>query len=371
MSIFVRTRKRAIIPFSFSSSFLKLFCTSVFDPQSYLIKNCGFTQEIALKASHKLRLTSSENPDSVIAFFKSHGFSNSQICNIIRKGIFLLSCNLQKVLLPKFQFLHSKGASASDIIRMVTLSPLFLQRSLQNHIIPSYELTKGFLQSDNRTIACLIGSPTVLYDSAVSPNIKLLLDQGMTRSNIAMLFRTSPRIFCSTNLLKTVEELKQLGFDTSTSTFGIALLAKRTVSKTRWVEKVENFMSWGWSQEQTIKAFKKQPYCMLSSTHKINAVMSFWVHNLGLSSLDLVNSPGFFLLSLEKRIVPRAAVVMVLISKGLRKKDPTILRPFFIPEKLFLEKFVMCFKEDSSYLLKLYEEKMNLVKTKEKPSSSG
>ncbi|KAJ1395190.1 Transcription termination factor, mitochondrial/chloroplastic [Sesbania bispinosa] len=168
-----------------------------------------------------------------------------------------------------------------------------------------------------------------------------------------------------------VEELKELGFDSSTSPFSVALLAKGSVSETSWAEKIDTFKRWGWSEQQVLQAFKKQPYCMLTSIDKINAVMSFWVDQLGLNSLDLVKAPSFFQWSLEKRIIPRASVVQFLVSKGLREKGAGITTPFTLSEKLFLERFVKCFKEDSSHLLKMYQEKMNLANSREKPSPSA
>lgn len=100
---------------------------------------------------------------------------------------------------------------------------------------------------------------------------------------------------------------------------------------------------------------------MLLSVHKINAIMTFWVHHLGLDSLDLARAPGILKGSLEKTIIPRASVVQFLVSKGLRRKDASIYSPFVVSEKVFLKKFVNGFEEYSSDLLKLYEEKMNLA----------
>ncbi|XP_028241702.1 uncharacterized protein LOC114420057 [Glycine soja] len=335
----------------------------------YLINNCGFSQENALKASLRLRFRGPQKPDSVLSFFRSHGFSNSQICHILQKAPRLLLCNTQKTLLPKFQYLLSKGVSSLDIVRMVTPAPRFLERSLENHIIPTCEFVRGFLQSDKRMIHLLIRSPKLLNESSVTPNIKLLLDNGVTHSSIALLLQRRNQLLWSANLLKTVEELKQMGFDPSTSTFSMALLAKRTVGKTKWAEKIDTFKKWGWSQEQVLLAFRRQPQCMLSSRDKINAVMSFWVEQVGFNSAEIVKAPGIFLFSLQKRIAPRALVVQFLISKSLLQKEASLTTPFILPEKLFLKKFVKHFKEDSSHLLKLYEEKMSLENDRGNPCS--
>ena len=129
---------------------------------SYLINNCGFSQEAALKAYKRVRFDSPEKPDSVLAFFRSHGFSDSQINNIIGRAPELLTCDPNKRVLPKFEFLASKGASHSGILLMVTRAPRFLRRSLENHIVPMFELVRSFCPSDEKAIANVIACPTFM-----------------------------------------------------------------------------------------------------------------------------------------------------------------------------------------------------------------
>lgn len=170
-----------------------------------------------------------------------------------------------------------------------------------------------------------------------------------------------PSVICSSNLSDTVRELKDLGFDSSTNAFAVALLAKRTVNKTKWGEKVEAFKKWGWSEEDVLAAFQRKPYCMLTSLQKIDAVLSFWVDEYGGHPLELVKTPVMFQLSLQKRMLPRAAVLRFLVKKGLRKKGASMVTPFLMTEQVFLDKFVLCFENHSLRLLKIYEESLNVV----------
>jgi mTERF domain-containing protein len=73
--------------------------------------------------------------------------------------------------------------------------------------------------------------------------------------------------------------------------------------------------------------------------------------------------------SLSQRIIPRAFVLQYLLNKGLWKTS--LVNPFNYTEKVFLEKCVFKFKEESDYLLKLYEDKMNLAYTKKKTKASN
>lgn len=150
----------------------------------------------------------------------------------------------------------------------------------------------------------------------------------------------------------------------------MALLAKRTVNKAKWAEKVEAFKKWGWSDDDVFAAFKRQPYCMLNSPEKIDAVLSFWVNEYGSVASDLVKCPIIFQLSLQKRLIPRAAVLRLLVKKGLRKKSASMVMPFCMTEESFLDKFVRCFEKHSLRLLKVYEESMNVANIREEKTET-
>ncbi|KEH37294.1 mTERF protein [Medicago truncatula] len=199
-------------------------------------------------------------------------------------------------------------------------------------------------------------------------NIRIIIQKApwlLSSQPHKRLIRSRPFLICSKDLINSLEEIKGLGFDPSTTTFGYALLANNCTSKKLWDEKVDVLKKWGWSDEDVIRAFRCHPDMMLTSIEKINLVMSFWVNQLGWDSLALTKRPHILTHSLEKWIVPRGLVVQFLLMKGLRKKNASLVTPFRYSEKLFLEKFVFSFKEESDYLLKIYEEKIKLAYTME------
>lgn len=55
---------------------------------------------------------------------------------------------------------------------------------------------------------------------------------------------------------------------------------------------------------------------MLASINRINLVMSFWVNQVGLDALALAKETRVFGLSMERRIIPRAAVMQFLMRKN-------------------------------------------------------
>ncbi|WJX23608.1 hypothetical protein P8452_12807 [Trifolium repens] len=348
----------------YPSLFSLHFCTNTSNdstpfPVSYLIHNFGISPQSASKLTSTFRLRTAQKPDSILNLFRNLGFSDSQLRDMILKEPRLLSCEPSIRVLPKFQFLLSKGASKYDIVNFVSKNPRILSASLKNCIVPTYELLYRFLQSDNDTIACVIQNRNLLCENIVTHNITMLVENGVANSNISRMLRLCGRIFHSSDLLKLVDDVKDLGFNPSKITFSVALIAKASVTKTLWKEKVDAFKKWGWSDEDALEAFRKKPYCMLTSIDKINLVMSFWVNQMGWDAMAIAKKPYILTLSLEKRIIPRAAVVQFLLNKSLINKKASLTHLFVVPEKLFLDMLIRRFKNESSYLLKLYEEKRN------------
>ncbi|CAL5184407.1 unnamed protein product [Lathyrus oleraceus] len=372
----LKTKTLNPIP-NFNSS-LSLKCYSSTTSQqneftvSYLVTNFGFSLETATKASKLVHFKASQNPDSVIVIFRNFGFSDSQINDIVSKAPNILTCDPHKRILPKFEFLLSKGASDSDIVEIVTRSPKILYSSLENCIIPTFELVRRFFPSNEKVIKVLLKCSFFFGHNRVIKNVKLLLDHGVTDSNIRYLLLKTPAIFSCHDLKSALDMVKKMGFnDPSKVNFCIALLAKRAMSKSRWDAKVIVFKRWGWSDEMVLEAFRKRPLCMLTSTEKINDIMRFWVNELGWNSSVLVKRADMFSYSLENRIIPRACVVSYLISKGLIENNLELSTPFVVSEKAFIEKYVQSFKGERHNLLKLYQEKMDGKTIKENGEASG
>ena len=78
---------------------------------------------------------------------------------------------------------------------------------------------------------------------------------------------------------------------------------------------------------------------------------------MGLSPFIIANRLELLTMSLKKRLIPRSAVVQVLPSKGLVKKEVNLLTFFQTSEKKFLQKFVTPYEEEVPEPLKLYKER--------------
>ncbi|KAM3707658.1 hypothetical protein ACJW30_02G041600 [Castanea mollissima] len=330
---------------------------------SYLINTCGFSREAAFSASKSVNFETPDNADLVISFFKNHGFSQTQISSIIRRYPPLLLSNPQMTLLPKFEFFRSNGFTSSDIATVLTRIPHILRRNLENHIIPSFVFLKSLLGNNENTIIALTRFwpiPVVKLDTCVIPNVNLLREIGVPESIICGFIKKWTRAI-TTDIVRfkeIVEGVKEMGFNPSRLSFVQAVLAFSGMNKSTWERKVNAYKRWGLSEEEILVAFEKSPQFITVSEDKIMRVMDFLVNGMGVEASLIVKCPKLISLSLEKRLIPRASVIQVLQSKGLVKKNIYLPRVFMYVEELFLQKFVKCYKEEASDLLKLYKDKL-------------
>ncbi|XP_059632779.1 uncharacterized protein LOC132275331 [Cornus florida] len=332
---------------------------------NYLINSCGLSPENAMSASKKVNFKTLDKPDSVLNFFRNHGFSNTQISALIRKRPRLLTSDPKNILLPKFDFFYSTGISSTELAKTVSKSPNILECSLKNQIIPCFNSLKNFLHSDDKLIAAFKRYPEILGRNAIIfSNIEILRQHGVPDSNIMVSLTTQPRSFVinGDRLKEIVEDAKKMGFNPSQFLFVDAVRALSSISKSTWKRKMEVYEKWGWSKEDTMLAFTKLPGCMRVSEEKIMATLNFYVNTMGWQASLIAHRPKLMKLSLGKRIIPRCSVLEVLLAKGLIKKPISLHALLESRESMFLQKFVTCY-EEAPQLLKLYQEKLDLSKS--------
>ncbi|KAK4255967.1 hypothetical protein QN277_008890 [Acacia crassicarpa] len=330
---------------------------------SYLIDSCGFSPQEAEAASKRVSLETRDKPDLVIGFLKSHGFSQPQILRLIRIVPELLRYDPEKTFLPKIEFFKSRGISSSHIPRLICSSPNIMRRSLSKHLIPSFNFLRDLFQSDEKLIKSLQYSSVILLDpkTFVVPKMELLREAGVPQSNIIKYLQFFSRtLTCSPGRLKkAVEEVKELGFDPLKFQFLVAVHVCISLKKSTRDKKADVYKKWGCSDNDIVAAFRKFPVCMTLAEDQIDAKFEFLVNQLGCNPSNIIKYASVLGYSLKKRIVPRAAVLQVLLSKGLMKSE-TFLVNFMHTEKDFLRRFVLCHGQQvANELLELYRTKLD------------
>lgn len=334
---------------------------------SYMINSCGLSRERALFASKHVKFETPQKADSVLAFLKNHGLTDTQISSVIGSHPQLLLSSPDVTFLPKIQFLQSIGLSSSEIPGLICKTPSILVSSLAKNLLPGYNLLKDVLRSDEDALKVIKRFPEVLvknFETRVAPKIEILREAGVEESGILYCLTYKQRALTriSHRFRECVERVKRMGFNPQTLAFVEGVNAMAILSTTTWNRRMEMYKKRGWSDEEFLAAFKRRPQCMLTPESKIIEVFNLLVGKMGYDSSDLARRPKIITLSMAKTISPRCSVFQVLLSKGLVKNK---LSPGYWldrPEKHFLERFVKRYKKEAPELLNLYQEKMQLLK---------
>ncbi|EEF35427.1 hypothetical protein RCOM_0530910 [Ricinus communis] len=126
------------------------------------------------------------------------------------------------------------------------------------------------------------------------------------------------------------------------------------ISRFHWERKKELLMSFGWSESEFLLAFRLQLFFMLTSEKKMKVLMEFFLTKLGLQPSDIVKCPNLFLVSLERRVIPRCSALKLLMSKGSIDKNVNFVSVLNMSKKDFGKRFITCFEQDSPELIKAY-----------------
>ncbi|XP_031274291.1 uncharacterized protein LOC116132764 [Pistacia vera] len=157
-----------------------------------------------------------------------------------------------------------------------------------------------------------------------------------------------------------------MGINPIRSQFVIAIHIMLGIPKSHWDKKIDVYKRWGWSEEEILTTFRKNPWCMITSVDKIMGVMDHFVNKMGWEPSVILKQSILLSLSLEKRIIPRASVLQYLSSKGLLKNNPyNPVTSFRLPEETFLQRFVNRYDE-APQLIKLYRESGSFKDGREK-----
>ncbi|XP_050364505.1 uncharacterized protein LOC126783140 [Argentina anserina] len=321
--------------------------------------------EAAIKSSRKVKPTSLVTSDSVLALFREYEFTDTQISTIRAAIPRLALADAKKTLLPKLEFLSSVGMSRFHVATTVTSKPRLLNRSLENHIVPTYTFLKSVMLSDSMAVDVWKRSSWFFVDDLsknVLPNIGFGRELGMSHLVFAILLTGCPRILRRKpeGFRELVGKVKEMGFDPQRQRFVTAICAL-DFKETTWKRCEKAYRKWGWSDDHILSAFKKDPQCMIMSEEKLMGIMDFLVNKMGWQSLTIAKYPPIFRYSLDEKMIPRFSVVRVLHLRGLIKQEELSLSGVLSnSEEYFLDRFVNKYIRRVPQLLDVYRGKVKI-----------
>ncbi|XP_059440985.1 uncharacterized protein LOC132173488 [Corylus avellana] len=320
-------------------------------PNMELFESLGFSCDRLAKILNKDPRVIESDAYTVVEFFRAHGFSDEQISTLTMKRPLLYLLNAHKIFKPKLEFIKSLGFSDLEIAKLLSTEPYILERSLEKQIIPCVQELRRILGTDENVLKAIKACHSLLeynVEEVVQPNMSMLISHGVPESFVLKMFLNHPRslLVRSNRFSEIVSEVMKLGFDPNCAAFVVAIRVMAVMSKTLWEQKVEAYKSFGLSNDEIYLAFKMKPLFMLVSENKIKKSMAFFVNKLKMKPWLISKNPYIITLSLEKRIIPRCSVLLLLLSKGFVTADTSLVTVLKMTEKKFVEKLVCKYQNE-------------------------
>ncbi|CAA7014166.1 unnamed protein product [Microthlaspi erraticum] len=377
--------------FAFSNSFSSAADVSPFEDGrkgqnftvSYLVDSLGLTTKLAESISRKVSFESKANPDSILSLLRSHGFTDSQISDIVTDYPLLLTSDAEKSLAPKLKFLQSRGASSSELTEIVSKVPKILGKRVGRSISVYYDFVKDIVEADksSREYEKSCHSwPEGMRANKIR-NVLVLRDLGVPMRFLFPLLISESQPICGRERFdKTLKKVVEMGFDPKTSRFVEALkvlyqLSDKTVeeklsildkrlgfavgdvweifkkspiclalSEQKIQSSIETYLGLGFSEDELAIMVKRSASCLNYTAETVKKKTEFLVKEMNWPLKSVALFPQVLGLNMEKRVVPRCNVIKALMSKGLIGKGselPSMASVLAVTDEAFLKRYVM------------------------------
>uniref|UniRef100_A0A2P2QCB5 Transcription termination factor MTERF15-like n=1 Tax=Rhizophora mucronata TaxID=61149 RepID=A0A2P2QCB5_RHIMU len=351
----------------------------------------SLSRESGLSVSDRLRFETPEEQNAV-RLLRDYGFDDAHISKLVGKNPSLMSAKTEIVLgllleyeftpaqisqlaskfprfllltpksiQPKLEFMLSIGVSRSNLGTVICKNPLLLERSLEHTIIPCYNALTSILLCNEKVVTAFtrLSWFRISYLLKDLPlNVSVLTGLGVPHSKISYLVKGYPSVVsCDPEKFsQLVKKVIEFGIDPLQQKFVPALIAVFG----RWDHKMDAFRTWGISEDEVLSAFKRYPLFMTLSEKKLTSTMDFLVNTMGVKPAEVIRVPCVLSHSLAMRIVPRCSVLRVLLLKGLVKKKISLSYTLMMPERCFIESYVIKYEKEMPQLLNILRGEMSI-----------
>ncbi|XP_042465626.1 transcription termination factor MTERF2, chloroplastic-like [Zingiber officinale] len=316
---------------------------------SFLSRSCGISDHAAFSISKKVPIDALDKALRVLALLKNYGFNEAHLVRLVDRYPRVLLMDVKKTLKPKLELFRGIGLVGTALPEILSARPVLLRYSVEKRLVPNAELLKSISITNANLVDALKHSPWLITfgtGTTLLPKVDALRAYGVPNEVILLLLtRYGHALVTDTDRFnETFDLIKKMGISPKRTTFARALGVLAILPKKKWEEIVENLRGLGWSQDLVSEAFAKQPHMARVSTEKTRKIVKFLEEKLAWTPEDTVKYPAVLLMSLEKRLMPRYAVLHILMQRGLIKPGVSG-NHFLVSNEKFRMQFVTKYQE--------------------------
>ncbi|XP_066376914.1 protein SEEDLING LETHAL 1, chloroplastic-like isoform X2 [Miscanthus floridulus] len=324
---------------------------------SYLI-SCGLSPAAA--SACKRRIRSTAKADAVRALLRTYGYTDADITEVVRRDPSILILDPDRILRPKLNLFASLRVKP----RTLATAPTLLTRSLDKHLLPCIQFLRGIIGVDSDVSSAICRAPRALHQADLNKNMRPVVDAlrrlGLPDKSISRLLTIDMCVLTISvdRITQIFDDIKALGLGVTDTGFVYGVSRFCRLSRETCLRKVALYRSFGVSEGDLQKAIKRQPTILGFSDESIKKKLRFFLDDLKFELSEVMERPVLIGYSLEKTIIPRCAVISVLMRE--RKIDPNIKLPWTLlgSAKVFSERYVLRHAQDVPDVVKAYEGKI-------------
>ncbi|KAG8085526.1 hypothetical protein GUJ93_ZPchr0010g8156 [Zizania palustris] len=269
----------------------------------------------------------------------------------------LLTINPDKILRPKLEFFASLGIQTNVLSRSA-----FLSRSLEKHIVPSIEFLRSVVGTDANIRTAISRNPWALQfdiDNNMQTAMEALRSHGLDDAQIARLVVRNIGVLAMPpdRINGIFEDLEALELPTTHPSFPYGFWALCRLKRGAWKERMSVYLKFGISKNELVKAFRLQPGILVFTDKTIQQKLCFFQDKMNVSPADVLTQPVLLTFSMEKNILPKCAVLSVLLREGKIERDErnmNLTKSLRRSHKYFYESFVSRYEKDVPDVVKAY-----------------
>ncbi|OQU77961.1 hypothetical protein SORBI_3009G131550, partial [Sorghum bicolor] len=304
-------------------------------------------------------IRSTAKADAVRALFRNYGFTDAEIADLVRRLPLILILDPDRILRPKLDFFASLGVRP----RKLASNHIFLTRSLDKHLVPCIQFLRSILGTDEDVCLAISRTPRALMsdpEKTMRPAVDTLRRLGLPEESISKLviiemgvLMMSPERIC-----QIFEDLNELGLGVTEKGLPRCIRVLCGISRETWLHRLALYRSFGVSDDELNRAFKWQPTILSCSDEIIKKKLRFFLDELKLELSEVMRKSKLIGYSLEKNIVPKCAVLSLLMREGKIGPNIKLISALLCSAKMFSTKYVLRYAHDVPDVVKAYEGKI-------------
>ncbi|CAN6337655.1 unnamed protein product [Urochloa humidicola] len=324
---------------------------------SYLVASCGLSPAAAAVAARWTLIRSTAKADAVLALLRQHGFSDGHIARLIRIDPGLLILDPDKIIRPKLEFFDSLGVGVATLTQTSLLS-----RSLDNNLVPCVDFIRAIVGTDAGVRTAICYKPYALrfdLEKHMRPAVEALRCHGLSEEAISKLVIIDMGVLglAPHRIAGIFEDLDALGLCMTDSRFVRCFSFMCKHKREAIWRRLVLYQSFGLSQSQVAKAFRSQPSILDLSDEAIQRKVLFFRDRLKIAPSQAIAWPKLLSSSMEKNILPKCAVLNVLMSEGKIRGDINLYSHLGTSSKDFFIRHVKKYEEIPD-VIRAYEGKI-------------